>query len=168
LRPLICDQSETATASNDLGSGNEDCLCSSEIFEANLNRLKNIYHSGCLFNRHPPFIPELSFAFDEKGALHGKFLCNSLQQGYDEMVHGGIIAAVIDASMAKCLMGHGVIGYTADLSVRYCKPVKISIHTELKTSIAAINVERLYTMKCEIVQSRNIVVKATGKFIKVK
>lgn len=165
MRPLMY---EAITASIDQDkTDNKKRSGGSEFFEAKLKKLRDIYHSECLFNRQTPVVPGLIFSFDDKGAMHGRFICNSFQQGYNEMVHGGVIAGLIDASMAQCLMGHGVICYTAELSIRYCKPVKIRIEAELKTFIAAVNVEKLYTMKCEIVQNHSVVVKATGKFIKV-
>jgi len=133
--------------------------------ELNRRRLRDIYHSGCLFNCH---IPWLNFHFDDSGILHGVFTCNESGQGYDNMVHGGVIAAIIDASMAQCLMGHGIVGYTTDLSIKYRKPVLIDTKTELKTSIEEVNIGVLYSMKCEILQSRKLVAHATGRFYKTK
>jgi acyl-coenzyme A thioesterase PaaI-like protein len=43
------------------------------------------------------------------------------------MVHGGVLAAIIDSSMAQCLMGHEVVAYTAELSIKYRKPVLIQL-----------------------------------------
>jgi acyl-coenzyme A thioesterase PaaI-like protein len=84
------------------------------------------------------------------------------------MVHGGIISAVIDASMAQCLMGHGIVGYTSDLSIRYRKPLMINNAAALRTSITQINVGVLYTMSCEITQNHQRAVSSTGKFFKVR
>ena len=121
-----------------------------------------------MFSREPPIIPGLHFEFDDKGNLHGAFICNGSQQGYDGMVHGGVIAAIIDAAMARCLMGHGVVGYTADLTVKYRKPVMIDTEATLKASVFTVNCGLLYSMDCEITQKRNIVVQAQGRFVKVK
>ena len=137
-------------------------------YEENLRRLRDTHHSKCLFNRKPSIVPGLCFSFNNSGVLLGEFTCNGHQQGYDEMVHGGVIGAIVDASMAQCLMGHGVVGYTADLSIKYRKPVMIDTRTTLEASIAAVNCGLLYSMKCEIFQGRNRVVQATGRFCKVK
>jgi acyl-coenzyme A thioesterase PaaI-like protein len=137
-------------------------------YERNLNELKALHHSQCLFNHQHSIIPDLGFKFDDDGALYCEFACNESQQGYDGMTHGGVIAAIVDASMAQCLMGHGVVGYTTDLSIKYRKPVKVCKRTMLKTSIITVNVGLLYTLKCEIMQSHNLVVEATGRFFKVK
>ncbi len=173
MRPLTLEQAlsgdsvsvdESNTQDIDIDTQSHD----SAYYEGNLKRLREIHHSQCLFNRQPSIVPGLKFAFDDAGTLQGEFNGNEFQQGYDEMVHGGVVAAIIDASMAQCLMGHGVVGYTANLSVKYRKPVMIQTKTTLTTSITAVNCGLLYSMKCEIVQNRNLVVQATGRFFKVK
>ena len=70
-------------------------------------------------------VPGLRFRFADSGVLHGQFNCSDFQQA---MIHWvmGVIAAIIDASMAQCLMGHGIVGYTVDLTVKYRKPVIIN------------------------------------------
>ena len=107
-------------------------------FHNNLERLKRIHHSYCIFNRHSPFIPELQCSFDDEGVLHGAFTCTEKYQGYNGRVHGGAIAAIIDASMTQCLMGHGVVGYTADLSVKYRNPVITECAASIKICINSI------------------------------
>jgi len=166
---LTCKHDETIgseTDNTDLQANNP--ALGSAYYERNLKQLKDIHHSQCLFNRQPSIVPELRFYFSDSGDLLGEFTCNGSLQGYDEMVHGGVIAAIIDASMAQCVMGHGVVGYTADLSVRYRKPVMIRTKTALKTSITAVKCGLLYSMNCEITQGEKLVVSATGRFFKVK
>lgn len=169
MRPLTCEQdgmAETATDNPDVEIA--DTAQGRAYYEENLKRLRDIHHSQCLFNRQPSIVPGLQFCFSDSGALLWEFACNGFQQGYDEMVHGGIIAAIIDASMAQCLMGHGVVGYTTNLSIRYRKPVMIRTKIALTTSITAVNCGVLYSMKCEIIQTQKLVVQATGRLFKVK
>ena len=169
MRSLTCEQEGMAITIPDkpkpeIGDRVRDRF----YYEENLKRLRDIHHSRCLFNRELSIVPGLRFSFDDSGALLGEFTCNGFQQGYDGIVHGGVIAAIIDASMAQCLMGHGVVGYTANLSVKYRKPVAIRTATMLQTSIVAVNCSVLYSMSCKITQNDVCVVKADGKFFKVK
>jgi len=142
-------------------------LDDSTDYEQSLQKLKSLHHSQCLFNRNPP-VPDLRFRFNDEGVLHGDFTCAGYHQGYDNMVHGGVIAAIIDASMTQCLMGHGIVGYTTDLSIKYRKPVFIRRKANLETSVKEVKMGLLYSMRCEIVQDHNLVVQATGRFFKVK
>ena len=95
-------------------------------YDLTLKELKDAYHSQCVFQCNAP-VDNLQFCFSEDGTLMGEFLCSAEHQGYDGIVHGGIISAIIDASMAQCCMGHGFVAYTTDLSIRYRKPVGIDI-----------------------------------------
>jgi uncharacterized protein (TIGR00369 family) len=107
----------------------------------------------------------MSFVFADDGSLNAVFICGKQHQGYDGMVHGGVSAAIIDASMAQCLMGHGKVGYTTDLSIRFCKPLLIGKRARLRTTITEQRVNGLLvSLKTEIVQSRAVAIKATGRF----
>ena len=98
--------------------------------------------------------------------MSGEFTCSEEHQGYDRMVHGGILAAIVDASMAQCLMGHGIAGYTTDLNLRYCKPVLINQPVTITTTLEDVNIGKLYTLKSIVVQYKQEAVKATGRFFK--
>jgi acyl-coenzyme A thioesterase PaaI-like protein len=135
------------------------------MYERTLFRMKRTHHTGCLFNRPTSAIPELPVRFDDDGILHGEFIATELQQGYDGRLHGGVIAALSDASMAQCLMGHGICGYTVDLSVKYRKPVRLHMPTSLAARIMGTALRgSLYEMKCEFFQHRLLVAGATGRF----
>lgn len=136
-------------------------------YAVNHDMLVNQHHSRCMFNNHQ-LVPELKFTFNAKGNLTGNFTCTEYHQGYDTMVHGGLIAAIVDASMVQCLMGHGIVGYTANLSVKYRKPVIIHDNALLETYIEKNICSRLYCMRCDIAQNNRRVVSAHGKFYKIK
>ncbi len=142
--------------------------CDAREYESNLAVLKEAHHQECLFNQDRSFVPGLNFYFDDAGVLHGRLTCGSEQQGYLRMVHGGIIAAVSDASMAQCLMGHGIVGYTADLSVKYRKPIEIDIPIDLRTRIIETKVGMLFTMRCEFFQKHQVAATAEGRFYRQK
>jgi hypothetical protein len=137
-----------------------------EEFEENLVRLKERHHSACLFGRKTPGIPEISASFDATGILHGTFTGTELHQGYNGRMHGGLIAAIVDASMTQCLMGHGVVGYTADLKIKYRQPVMIAMPVVFTIKIVCVNLGLLYTMSCEMAQNGKPAVEATAKFYK--
>jgi hypothetical protein len=139
---------------------------SSADYEANLKILKALYHSKCMFNVNPP-VSNLRFRFDDRGRLLGDFSCEQQHQGYDGIAHGGVLATIIDAAMVQCLMGHGFVTYTADLSIKYCKPVPILQPASLEAWIAEIKMKCLYSMRCEIVLNQNLAVQAAATFLKI-
>jgi uncharacterized protein (TIGR00369 family) len=54
-----------------------------------------------------------------------EFVPQSDHQGYDGVVHGGILAALLDDAMANCLWLRGVAAVTAKMVLRYREPVQV-------------------------------------------
>ena len=135
-------------------------------FNKTLQDYRRSYHSQCLFQNAPP-VETLHFHFTDDGILKGEFVCSEEHQGYDRIVHGGIIAAVIDASMAQCCMGHGIAAYTAELSIRYRAPIKILTPTTLETRIVGNAMGVLFSLQCRIKQETHDCADATGRFFKM-
>jgi acyl-coenzyme A thioesterase PaaI-like protein len=134
-------------------------------YECTLKKLQDAHHAQCIFRHNPP-VDNLRFSFSEDGTLTGSFVCSTEHQSYNGIVHGGIIAAIIDASMAQCCMGHGIVAYTTNLSIRYRDPVRIGIPTSLETRIISEARGVLFSLKCRIMQEVHLHVEAKGRFFK--
>jgi acyl-coenzyme A thioesterase PaaI-like protein len=134
-------------------------------YERSLRKLQNAHHSQCIF-RHKPPVDNLRFSFSGDGSLTGSFICSTEHQSYNGIVHGGIIAAVIDASMAQCCMGHGIVAYTTDLSIRYRNLVRIDMPVLLETRIVEEARGVLFSLECRIMQEGRLHVEAKGRFFK--
>ncbi len=144
--------------------GSAQSAAVARAFDRTRNELRRRFHSGCIFNVNP-ITSGMNFVFDKRGSLNAVFICGRHLQGYDSMVHGGVIAAIIDASMAQCLMGHGKTGYTTDLSIRYRKPLVVGRRARLTTTITHQRVGGLLvSLKSVIEQNRCAAVQATGRF----
>jgi uncharacterized protein (TIGR00369 family) len=46
-------------------------------------------------------------------------------QGWRDVVHGGVVALLLDEAMAYAAGAHGVLGVTGDLKMRFRKPVPV-------------------------------------------
>lgn len=72
---------------------------------------------------------------------HGKTLADftpqKRHQGFKNLVHGGIITAVLDEAMMKSVLARGISAVTAELEVRFRSPLfvgeKASIEAEITT-----------------------------------
>jgi acyl-coenzyme A thioesterase PaaI-like protein len=120
----------------------------------------------CNSRDHPP-VDNLRVLFSEDGTLLGSFVCSTEHQSYNGIVHGGIIVAIIDASMAQCCMGHGIVAYTTNLSIRYRDPVRIGIPTSLETRIVSEARGVLFSLEYHIMQEGRLHVEAKGRFFRV-
>ncbi|MBN1982509.1 MAG: PaaI family thioesterase [Chitinivibrionales bacterium] len=136
-------------------------------YQSNLERLKACHHAHCIFTKNPP-IQDLSLCFDDTGVFKVLFTCDENHQGYDNRVHGGLLAAIADSSMVQCLMGHGIIAYTTELTMQYRKPVIIHRETTAETRIVSVAKDLLYLLRCEIFQNNTCAVRATGRFYRKK
>lgn len=54
-----------------------------------------------------------------------EFVPQPRHQGYDGVVHGGILAALVDDAMANCLWLRGIPVVTAKMALRYRQPVLV-------------------------------------------
>jgi uncharacterized protein (TIGR00369 family) len=62
------------------------------------------------------------------GVVRAEFIPQPDHQGYDGIVHGGILAAVLDDAMANCLGLRGISVMTAKMALRYREPVQVGSH----------------------------------------
>jgi uncharacterized protein (TIGR00369 family) len=68
----------------------------------------------------------LRFDIDqEKQTLRTTFTASPVFQGYDGIVHGGIVSTLLDEAMAKLVYELGFQAITASLEVRFKKPTPI-------------------------------------------
>lgn len=90
---------------------------------------------------------KLKFDYTEDEAVTYFTVTNSFQ-GYPGIVHGGIIATLLDEAMAKIIIKKDLVAVTAELNVKYRKT--IPLNEELKIS------------GC-IIKEKSRVVQTTGK-----
>jgi uncharacterized protein (TIGR00369 family) len=150
--------------SNTYTDQNVTDITDSNVYQSRLREISASCHASCIFKHNPP-IKGLRFVFNTSGELTAEFTCDESHQGYDSKVHGGLIAAVIDASMAQCLMGHGVVAYTAELKVRYKHPLYIGQKVQLVTSLVSSHFGKLYKMQSLIHQNNTCKIVASSGFI---
>jgi uncharacterized protein (TIGR00369 family) len=69
---------------------------------------------------------KLNFEVDKvKRTLKTTFVASPVFQGYDGIVHGGILSTLLDEAMAKLSYELGYHTVTASLEVRFLKPAPI-------------------------------------------
>ncbi len=99
------------------------------------------------------------------GSVSAKFLGHSALEGYSGLLHGGLIAAMLDGAMTNCLFAHGIRGLTAELKVRDHKSVAVSEELFLQAWMDD-DAHGLYQLRAELTQGGAVKASATGKFMK--
>jgi len=78
--------------------------------------------------RQNPFGLQLSFYENEPGEVTAEYTVSEQYQGYPGIVHGGIVAAMLDEVTGRALMGPGDsprFMYTARLEIHYRRNVPV-------------------------------------------
>jgi acyl-coenzyme A thioesterase PaaI-like protein len=109
----------------------------------------------------------MQFHREPDGSVTSEFLSDAMYQGYPDVLHGGVVAAVLDGAMTNCLFAHDVVAVTAELTIRYLQPV----HTQEMVSVRAWIVKsspHLHLLAAELSQRGQVRATAKAKFRRVK
>lgn len=133
--------------------------------QALLETLRRREHSRCVACGSPTgAAARLRFVVCEDGGVEGWFPPSPLHQGYDGILHGGVIATLLDAAMTNCLFAHGCSGVTADLHVRFRHPVVANLPSLVRARVER-SLPPLFVLKAELFQTGRCHTTAVGKFM---
>lgn len=122
-------------------------------------------HSRCLLcGSLNPRSLNLSFQTEENGAVSTRFSAHSELQGYEGILHGGVIASLLDAAMTHCLFNRGIRAVTGDLHVRFVQPISCNLQLEIRAWVLSSH-PPLYRLKAEILLAQNVMAWAEAKFV---
>ena len=89
-------------------------------------------------------------------------------QGWDDIMHGGIVATVLDEVMTRILWEKGVGAMTAEITVRLKRPVPIGRPATARARITEGH-KRLYLTEAELLLADgSVAATATAKFLVVE
>lgn len=100
--------------------------------------------------------------------VRAAFTAVPAHQGFDAIVHGGIISAVLDEAMAWATTSAGVWTVTAEMSVRFKRPLSVGESTTV-TSRVTENRRRVLATSAELTRDRDgaVIASATATFVRV-
>ncbi|MFB0507559.1 MAG: PaaI family thioesterase [Thermodesulfobacteriota bacterium] len=81
--------------------------------------------------------------------MRTSFIPTETYQGYDGIVHGGILSALLDEAMAKLAFELGYNAVTAMLNIRFKSPAKVKEKLMVRGEITEVN-RRLVLAKATI------------------
>ncbi len=114
-----------------------------------------------------PFGLKLTFSRSE-GKVTSEFVPSPPYQGYRNRVHGGIIASVLDEAMIQAAATEGIPSVTAEIRVRFKRPLMIDEETKIEAEITRKSV-RLLEASARMIHRRSgtIVAEASAKLLPV-
>ena len=89
-------------------------------------------------------------------------------EGYKDVIHGGIIATLLDEVMAKIIISNGLLAVTADLSVRYRKPLPVGTKVKVWGEISMQKSRTIHAKAAVEDEAGNVFSEATAVYIVMK
>lgn len=105
--------------------------------------------------------------FYDKGVSKAEYVAEEKFQGYKDILHGGIISALLDEVMIKAVIAKGTLVVTAEIQVKFIKPVKIGEKLFLEGRVTG-EQKKIFTAEGTASNSKGEIVAAgKGRFFKV-
>ena len=109
---------------------------------------------------------KLDFSFDGK-TMKTRFIPRKEHQGYVDIVHGGIVATLLDEIMVKLAIELGMPAVTAQMDVRLKKALHIGEAVTVSAEIVE-DTKKLLKANAEAVNDDGVIVAdAKGKLVKI-
>jgi acyl-coenzyme A thioesterase PaaI-like protein len=138
--------------------------------EANLMGEKSKFESygNCFVcGKNNPGGLQLNFEIDkERKTLQTTFVASPTFQGWDGIVHGGMISTLLDEAMAKLVYELGYPFVTASLEIKFKKPAPILQPLLVYGKITEVN-KRLIRAKAHVTKEDKTIL-AEGKSIFIR
>jgi uncharacterized protein (TIGR00369 family) len=111
---------------------------------------------------------KLSFSSD-KGRSSSEFILQQHFQGYKDIIHGGIIAAILDEAMIHAAVSENLSPVTAEITVRYKQPLSSGSPAIVEAELTQ-NGPRIIEARARITDNTSgiVIAEATGKMIPLK
>jgi uncharacterized protein (TIGR00369 family) len=121
---------------------------------------------GC--GKENPSGLKIPFVVDrKKKVIRGEFTPGQEYQGYQGVIHGGIIATLLDEAMVRLAFDLGLYAVTAWMEVRYLSPLAIGEEVHVSAIIVKEG-RKLVEATAEVNNSSGIcIAKANGKLVRV-
>lgn len=98
------------------------------------------------------------------GSVSATFLGHCALEGYPGLLHGGVIAALLDGAMTNCLFALGRRAMTVELKVRYNASVVAAEEALLRAWLEN-DSHGLFELRAELTQGGAVKARANGKFM---
>jgi len=98
------------------------------------------------------------------GGVVGVFDCHEAFTGYPGFLHGGVVSSLLDGAMTNCLFKRGEVGVTAELQVRFKKPVLIGTAVSVRAWYEDSR-RSVHRLGAELIQDGEVKATALARFM---
>jgi uncharacterized protein (TIGR00369 family) len=116
--------------------------------------------------RENPISLRLEFKPDDADGVKAVFVPDEVHQGYNGIMHGGLITTLLDEAMVKACIMQGIEAITAEIKVRFRRAVPVGESIFIKAIIGKKKGKLIYAEASIIDQQGDILAWSEGKLIK--
>ena len=130
-----------------------------------LDHTRQVEHPGCWVcgPRNETGL-RMDFRSVGEGEIRGTFACSERFSGYSGCIHGGVVSSLLDGAMTNCLMSQGKVSVTADLLIRFRKPVLVGRPATITARLLQVR-HGLHTVEAELEQDGELRAEGSGRFL---
>ena len=123
-------------------------------------------HQYCMLcGTQSTFGLKLDFYNDQEGIVWAKTKGSIHQQGYQGILHGGFIGALLDAGMCNAIFSQGTEAVTGDINIRYLAEIPLNADIIIRGKIIK-KYLTLYKVEAEIYVEQQLMAKSSARFMK--
>jgi len=132
-----------------------------------LVRLRHAHHPNCFVSRAAAELGlDVRFAACGDETVEAAISAPASWEGFPGLVHGGIIAALLDSAMVNALFARGTVALTAELNVRYWQPLPVGQPAVVYGQVVRCE-PPLYLGEARIVSANKLIASCKGKFMRM-
>ncbi len=102
----------------------------------------------------------------EDGRTVSEFILLKIHQGYQDIVHGGIISTILDEAMVKAVLSLGIGAVTAEMSVRFKSPLFVGEKALVEAEILTMSSRLIETSAKMKKADRTVIAEARAKLLR--
>ncbi|MGL1955755.1 MAG: PaaI family thioesterase [Colwellia sp.] len=123
-------------------------------------------HQHCMLcGTQSTFGLKLNFYSDQNSDIWVKTKGSIHQQGYQGILHGGFIAALLDACMCNLIFNKGEEAVTGDINIRYLAEISITSEILIQAKIIK-NYFSLYKVEADLYVDQQLMATSNARFMK--
>lgn len=104
----------------------------------------------------------------EDGSVVSEFVAGERFQGYRNILHGGVLAAMLDEVMIKAVLAKGIFAVTAEISMRFRKPVMTGQKVKVEGKITEANRRITRTIGHAFAEDGSELASATATYVEAR
>lgn len=126
---------------------------------------KHTSHQHCMLcGSYPVLGLKLNFYSDQTQQVFAHFKSSIHQQGYEGILHGGFLSALLDSSMCQALFNQDIEGVTGDMNTRFLNEVKVDSDILMMGKVISSR-HPLHKVEAELYVDGVLMVKSNARFM---